>query len=124
MVKPYPEARFNRLLNTLRWIDRVPVKGQPVEGDSLSAVAPWRVVNIAGGRPVELMRFVSAIEAAMGREAKKEMLPMQAGDVTDTAADTGLLRALVGEVPGTAVEDGVARFAEWWREWRASSPGK
>lgn len=113
-------------------IDVVPVKGPPVAGDSpsaaadslsqvadsLSQVAPWRVVNIAGGRPVELMRFVSAVEAAMGREAKKQMLPMQPGDVSDTAADVGLLRALVGEVPGTMVEDGVRAFVEWWRGWR------
>jgi len=100
-------------------IDKPPVQGQPVSAaDSLSPVAPWRVVNIAGGRPVELMRFVSAIEAAMGREAKKELLPMQPGDVTETAAEVGLLRTLVGEVPQTAVEDGVRAFCEWFRGWR------
>lgn len=101
-----------------RLIGRAPVMGQPVEGDTLSPVAPWRVVNVAGGRPVELMRFVEAIEAAMGREAKKELLAMQPGDVTETAAEVGLLRALVGEVPGTEVEDGVRRFVEWFAEWR------
>lgn len=99
-------------------MDAVPVAGQPVTGDSLSAVAPWRVVNISGGRPVELMRFVSAIEAALGREAMKDMLPMQAGDVTDTAADTSLLRTLVGGVPQTDVEDGVQAFVDWWKGWR------
>lgn len=98
-----------------RLIGRGPVQGEPVAGDSLSPVAPWRVVNIAGGRPVELMRFVTAIEAAMGREAKKELLPMQPGDVTETAADVRLLRALIGEVPGTNVEDGVWAFVEWFR---------
>lgn len=102
-----------------RLIDKPPVQGQPASAaDSLSPVAPWRVVNIAGGRPVELMRFVSAIEAAMGREAKKELLPMQPGDVTETAAEVGLLRALVGEVPQTEVEDGVRAFCEWFRGWR------
>lgn len=108
-----------------RLIDKVPEKGQPVAGDSLSPVAdslspvaPWRSVNIAGGRPVELMAFIEAIEAAMGREAHKNMLPMQAGDVTDTAADVSLLRALVGDVPQTAVADGVRSFVDWWREWR------
>lgn len=103
-----------------RLIGKVPVMGAPVVGDSLSPVAPWRVVNIAGGRPVELMRFVSAIEAAMGREAKKELLPMQPGDVTETAAEVGLLRALVGEVPATEVEDGVRAFVEWFRGWRGA----
>ena len=101
-------------------IGRVPVIGAPVAGDSLSPVAPWRVVNIAGGRPVELMRFITAIEAAMGREATKELLPMQPGDVTETAADVGLLRTLVGEVPGTSVEDGVRAFVEWFRRWRGA----
>lgn len=102
-----------------RLIDKAPVKGEPVAGDTLSLVAPWRVVNIAGGRPVELMRFVTAIETAMGREAKKELLPMQPGDVTETAAEVGLLRALVGEVPGTTVEDGVRAFCDWFKGWRS-----
>ncbi|KQW75857.1 hypothetical protein ASC89_23320 [Devosia sp. Root413D1] len=102
-----------------RLIGKAPVQGEPVSpADSLSPVAPWRVVNIAGGRPVELMRFVTAIETAMGREAKKELLPMQPGDVTETAADVMLLRALVGAVPQTPVEDGVRAFCEWFRGWR------
>ncbi|CAN7162972.1 NAD-dependent epimerase/dehydratase family protein [Devosia sp. LjRoot16] len=102
-----------------RLIGKAPVQGEPVSAaDSLSPVAPWRVVNIAGGRPVELMRFVSAIETAMGREAKKELLPMQPGDVTETAADVSLLRALVGEVPATPIEDGVLAFCDWFRGWR------
>ncbi|WP_299640793.1 NAD-dependent epimerase/dehydratase family protein [Devosia sp.] len=103
-----------------RLIGQAPVMGEPVEGDTLSTVAPWRVVNIAGGRPVELMRFVSAVEAAMGREAEKQLLPMQQGDVPETAADTRLLRALVGQVPSTEVEDGVRAFVEWFGEWRGS----
>lgn len=111
-----------------RLIGKTPVQGQPVSAadslspvaDSLSPVAPWRVVNIAGGRPVELMRFVTAIEAAMGREAIKQLLPMQPGDVTETSADVVLLRALVGEVPQTRVEDGVRAFCEWFKGWRGS----
>lgn len=103
-----------------RLIGVAPVKGVPVsEADSLSPVAPWRVVNIAGGRPVELLRFVTAIEAAMGREAKKQLLPMQPGDVTETAAEIELLRALVGEVPQTPVEDGVRAFCDWFKGWRS-----
>lgn len=102
-----------------RLIGAVPAMGAPVPADSLSPVAPWRVVNIAGGRPVELLRFVTAIETAMGRAAKKELLPMQPGDVTETAAEVGLLRTLVGEVPQTPVEDGVRAFVEWFNGWRA-----
>jgi UDP-glucuronate 4-epimerase len=123
----YGEGRMRRdftyVDDVVTAIDRLigvaPVQGQPVSAvDSLSPVAPWRVVNIAGGRPVELMRFVTAIERAMGREAKKELLPMQPGDVTETAADVALLRALVDEVPQTEVEDGVRAFCEWFRGWR------
>ncbi|OEO32969.1 hypothetical protein VW23_009150 [Devosia insulae DS-56] len=102
-----------------RLIGKPPVLGKPVSpADSLSPVAPWRVVNIAGGRPVELMRFVTAIETAIGRAATKELLPMQPGDVAETAADVTLLRALVGEVPQTEVEDGVRAFCDWFGGWR------
>jgi UDP-glucuronate 4-epimerase len=126
-ISIYGEGRMRRdftyVDDVVTAIDRLigvaPVQGQPVSAvDSLSPVAPWRVVNIAGGRPVELMRFVTAIERAMGREAKKELLPMQPGDVTETAADVGLLRALVDELPQTEVEDGVRAFCEWFRGWR------
>ena len=126
-ISIYGEGRMRRdftyVDDVVAAIDRLigvaPVKGQPASpADSLSPVAPWRVVNIAGGRPVELMRFVMAIEAAMGQEARKELLAMQPGDVTETAADVGLLQALVGEVPQTPVEDGVRAFCEWFKEWR------
>jgi UDP-glucuronate 4-epimerase len=93
----------------------------PVEGgqDSLSAVAPWRVVNIGGGQPVELMDYVAAIEAALGIAAEKRMLPMQAGDVRETYAAPDLLRALTGFVPATPVAEGVRRFVEWYRAYTA-----
>ena len=105
----------------LRLAEMVPAPGRAVSGDTLSPIAPWRVVNIAGGRPVELMAFVAALEAAMGRRAEKRLLPMQPGDVVETAADTGLLAALVGRVPGTAVADGVRAFVEWFRGWRGEA---
>jgi UDP-glucuronate 4-epimerase len=104
----------------LRLVPAAPEVGRPVgPGDTLSPIGPWRVVNIAGGRPVELLVFVSAIEAAMGRPAEKRMLPMQPGDVVDTAADTSLLQALVGRVPETPVTEGVAAFAQWFGGWKA-----
>ena len=84
--------------------------------DSLSPVAPWRVVNIGNGAPVPLMDFVSAIEAATGREAEKNFLPMQPGDVPATWADATLITALLGgPLPKTDIRDGVARFVEWYR---------
>lgn len=84
--------------------------------DSVSPVAPWRVVNIAGGQPVKLMRFVEAIEETLGTEARKKMLPMQAGDVTDTLASPELLVSLTGYKPNTPIEVGVKSFVDWYME--------
>ena len=86
--------------------------------DSGSPVAPWRTVNIAGGQPVALLDFIAAIEAAMGRPALRNVLPMQPGDVASTAADTSLLKSLTGYVPLTPVGKGIAAFADWYKsEW-------
>ena len=87
------------------------------EGDSLSPVAPWRVVNIGNGQPVQLTDFIAAIEAATGRTAQRNLLPMQPGDVPATWADTALLRRLTGQAPQTPVAEGVARFVAWYREF-------
>lgn len=80
--------------------------------------APWRVLNIAGGQPVPLMRFISAIEAATGKQALIEHQPMQPGDVGSTSADASALQALTGKIPTIPVEEGVTRFVAWYREWR------
>lgn len=109
----------------VRLIDRAPVKGAPVRADgitdTLSPVAPWRVVNIAGGTPIGLLDFVEAIEAALGREAKRNLLPMQPGDIRETFADPRLLEALTGYRPSTPVSVGVTAFVAWYLEWRAKS---
>ncbi len=94
-----------------------PGKASPVDGDSLSPVAPFRVVNIGHGAPVQLTDFIAAIEAATGREARRSLLPMQPGDVHATWADTKLLHRLTGRVPQTPVTEGVARFVAWYREY-------
>ena len=128
--EPIPIYGYGRMRRDFTYVDdlvaavvslstRVPERGMPVsERDSLSPVAPFRIVNIAGGSSVELMDFVTAIEAAVGAPVRKQLLPMQAGDVVETGADPGLLRDLVGAVPQTAVTDGVARFVEWFRAYR------
>ncbi len=95
--------------------EAVPVVGRPLGArDSLSAVAPYRVVNAGGGQPVELLDFIAALERAFGREARVNLLPMQPGDVVATEADTTLLRALVGTLPVTPLDVGVSRFASWY----------
>jgi UDP-glucuronate 4-epimerase len=99
-----------------------PATGRPAGAmDSLSPVAPWRVVNIAGGQPVELMAFIAEIEKALGKTAGKRMLPMQAGDAERTEADPALLEALIGKLRWTPIEEWVAAFVDWYRTtW---SPG-
>ena len=88
-----------------------------IEGDSLSAVAPWRVVNIGNGQPVQLMTFVEAIEAAIGITAQKNFMPMQPGDVPATWASADLLQVLTGERPQTDVVQGVRAFVGWYRDY-------
>lgn len=132
-IEVYGEGRMRRdftyiddLVEAIvRLMQVAPVEGAPVEfvggADSLSPVAPWRSVNIAGGQPVGLLSFIETIESAVGKEANKVMLPMQQGDVSETFADPALLAALTSFVPRTDVETGVSAFVEWYREWNIRS---
>ena len=94
-----------------------PKRGCPQAGvrDSLSPVAPWRVVNVGGGRPVGLLDFVDAIETALNRKADIRFLPMQAGEAPLTFADTALLTALTDYRPMTDTPTGVAAFCDWYK---------
>jgi UDP-glucuronate 4-epimerase len=87
------------------------------EGDSLSSVAAYRVVNIGNGQPIELMTFIAAIEAAIGQSAEKRYLPMQPGDVPATWADATLLHRLTGERPATPIDVGIQAFVDWYRDY-------
>ena len=104
-----------------RLADAPPVRpqdpGDIAEGDSLSPVAPWRVVNIGNSQPVQLGDMIGAIEDALGIKAKRNLMPMQAGDVPATWADAELLRTLTGYVPQTDIREGVQRFVAWYRDY-------
>lgn len=101
-------------------IDAVPVRPASeddiAEGDSLSAVAPFRQVNIGNAEPVPLMEFIAAMEAAIGVEAEKNYMDIQPGDVPATWADITLLKSLTGFAPSTNVQTGAAKFVEWYKE--------
>ena len=101
----------------IRLIDAVPRTEPAGDFDSLSPVAPWRVVNIGNGAPVQLMDFVAAIEDATGRRAEKNLLPMQPGDVPATWADATLIESLTGALPRTDIREGVRRFVDWYRDY-------
>jgi UDP-glucuronate 4-epimerase len=81
-----------------------------------SSSAPWRLYNIGNHRRVELMRYIRALEEALGVEAKLNLLPMQPGDVEATEADTSALERTTGFAPATPVEEGVRRFVAWYRQ--------
>ncbi|MGA7385650.1 MAG: NAD-dependent epimerase/dehydratase family protein [Methylocella sp.] len=95
----------------------VEARGPPLMADSLSPVAPWRVVNIGAGMPASLRDFVAAIEAATGVRAKCNFMAMQQGDVPVTFADTSLLLALTGFAPKTPLQEGVKAFIAWYRDY-------
>ena len=102
-------------------MDAVPVRPESAEdiaqGDSLSPVAPYRVVNIGNSETVRLLDFVDAIEAELGVTAKRNFMPMQKGDVPATWANADLLKSLTGYKPQTNVRDGIAKFVSWYREY-------
>jgi UDP-glucuronate 4-epimerase len=79
--------------------------------------APYRVYNIGNDQPVQLLHFIELMERNLGRTVEKRLLPMQPGDVADTWADVSALRRDVGYAPNTSIEDGVARFVAWYREY-------
>lgn len=102
----------------VRLADIPPAEANRVGGiDTLSKVAPFRVVNIAGGAPTPLLDFVKTLEDALGQKATLNMMDMQPGDVRRTFADPALLQALTGYVPETSVKQGVTAFTQWFREY-------
>ena len=104
----------------VRVMDRAP-QGQPdFDGsmpDPSTSRAPWRIYNIGNNRPEQLTHVVSLLEKEFGRIAQKDMLPMQPGDVEATFADVADLERDIGFRPATTIEQGIARFAKWFREY-------
>jgi UDP-glucuronate 4-epimerase len=122
----YGEGRMSRdftfiddlVESIVRLVPHAPAAGTESDAaDSLSPAAAFRVVNIGGGTPVELTKFVDAIEAKLGRRAIRNLMPMQQGDVRDTFASADLLQKLTGYRPSTSIEDGVGKFVDWYREY-------
>jgi UDP-glucuronate 4-epimerase len=101
-------------------IDAVPARPADATaipaGDSLSPIAPFRIVNIGNSQKVRLLDFVDAIEEALGMKAIRNYMPMQMGDVPATWADASLLQALTGQRPATDVRDGIGAFVTWFRQ--------
>jgi UDP-glucuronate 4-epimerase len=85
--------------------------------DPSTSTAPWRIYNIGNSRPTQLLRYIEVLEACLGKKAERQLVGMQPGDVPATWADVSLLEEAVGYRPDTSVEEGVARFVNWYREY-------
>jgi len=104
----------------IRVLDRIPVPNPAWSGDApdpADSSAPYRVYNIGNSQSVELMYFIEVLEGCLGMKAEKNMLPMQPGDVPATFADVSDLTRDTGYRPATPVEEGLARFVEWYRDY-------
>jgi UDP-glucuronate 4-epimerase len=102
----------------IRVVDRPAAPDPSWSGDKPDAAtssAPWRIYNIGNHQRVELMTYIRELEAALGMKAKLDLLPMQAGDVAATEADTKALQRATGFKPATPVEKGIRKFVEWYR---------
>jgi UDP-glucuronate 4-epimerase len=107
--------------SVVRLVDHVPAPNPAWSGndpDPATSLAPWRIYNIGNNRTVEVSRVVDLLEQEFGRPAIREMAPMQPGDVAETRADVDDLMREVGFKPSTSIEDGIKRFASWYRGYR------
>ena len=104
----------------IRTNDTIPMaRPMAADADDSQTAAPYRVYNIGNNQPVELMHLIEILEAALGRTAVKNMLPMQLGDVPATFADIEALQRDVGFRPSTPIEEGVRKFVDWYRRYHA-----
>jgi UDP-glucuronate 4-epimerase len=85
--------------------------------DSATSKAPYRLYNIGNNQPVELMHYINVLQDCLGKKAELNLLPLQPGDVPDTYADVSDLVKDVGYKPNTSVEDGIAKFVEWYQDF-------
>ena len=105
----------------VRLVDCAPVAETSVsDKDTISPVAPFRLVNIGRGAPVQLVDFIAALERATGKPALRNYMPMQKGDVPITFANCDLLESLTGYRPSTGIDAGIAALVTWFREYRAN----
>jgi UDP-glucuronate 4-epimerase len=104
----------------IRTLDRPATPNPQWQGatpDPATSNAPYRLYNIGNEQPVELLRYIEVLEQCLGRKARMEMLPLQAGDVPDTEADVSELIEAVDYRPRVSVEEGVSRFVDWYRAY-------
>ena len=110
----------------VRSMDRIATPNEQWDSDSPdpgTSNVPYRIYNIGNSKPVELKHYIAVLEKCLGRKAEYNLLPLQPGDVPDTWADVHDLKADVGYMPSTPVEEGVRRFVEWYMGFYEADPG-
>ena len=117
---------YGKLERDFTYVDDIPAvlelsKYAPVkslfENDTKSIVAPYRIVNVGNGKPIELIKFIETLEEIIGKKAKKNFVEMQAGDVQKTHADIGLLEKIIGFRSTTSIDQGIAKFVQWYKSY-------
>ena len=107
-------------------INKIPDKGlnksSQISSDSISNVAPYRIVNIGNANPVKLTEFIEQIEYSLGKKLKKHV-GMQLGDVKQTSSDITLLKSLIDFTPNTSIKTGITKFVDWFK-WYYGYPKK
>jgi len=101
----------------LRLSKKIPHLEDSFKNDSLSNIAPYRIVNIGNSKKIKLMNMIEALERKLNKKSKKNFLPMQIGDVKETQADISLLKELTSYHPQTSIEDGVSKFIDWYLKY-------
>jgi UDP-glucuronate 4-epimerase len=104
----------------VRIMERAPEPNPDWNGDAPdpgTSYAPYRVYNIGNNQPVELMRYIEVLEECLGKQAEKNFMPLQMGDVPATYADIDDLARDFGFQPRTSIEEGISRFVQWYREY-------
>jgi len=118
--KPIPVFNAGRMVRDFTYVDDVVeavvrvIGAPPPPGEERGSDAPYRILNVGNGRPVELLDYIATLERCLGRKAQLQMLPMQPGDVAATLADVSRLERTVGYRPVIRVDEGVRRFVDWY----------
>ena len=104
----------------IRTLDKIPAPNENWSGDHpdpATSKAPYRLYNIGNNQPVELKHYINVLEDCLGKKAIQNLLPLQPGDVPDTYADVEALIEDVNYKPSTSVEEGIANFVKWYRDF-------
>lgn len=115
--KPIKVFNHGRMQRDFTYIDDIVEGIMRIQNEVPSGRAPYALFNIGNNQPIEISRFIKALEIACGDKAEKIMMDMQPGDVERTYADTRYLKEKVGYQPEMNIEEGVSRFVEWYKEW-------